>query len=115
MLSKSVKKPKYTSKLRSAKPLSDDPESARIKECLESGGTAADVAKEAYRICHENASLRRQLGEAKRALYAPQLNDNDVARINKRISGATSTKEVAEEAYRVCRVNGHLRKSNKEV
>lgn len=113
--SKSTKQPKYTSKLRSAVPLSSDPETARIKACLESGGTAAEVAEEAYRICHLNASLRLELEEAKRALYSPQLTDNDVARINSRIDDGASIKEVAEEAYRVCRTNAHLRKSSKEV
>lgn len=114
--SKATKKTtQYTSKLRSAAPLPSDPETARIKACLESGGTAADLAEEGYRVCRLNASLRHELEEAKRALYSPQLNDNDVARINNRIGDAASVKEVAEEAYRVCRVNAHLRKSNKEL
>ncbi|OAL06566.1 hypothetical protein IQ06DRAFT_208658 [Phaeosphaeriaceae sp. SRC1lsM3a] len=114
--SKATKKTtQYTSKLRSAAPLPSSPETARIKACLESGGTAADLAEEGYRVCRLNASLRRELEEAKRALYSTLLNDNDVARNNNRIDDAASVKEVAEEAYRVCRVNAHLRKSNKEL
>ncbi|KAH7401808.1 hypothetical protein DE146DRAFT_780020 [Phaeosphaeria sp. MPI-PUGE-AT-0046c] len=106
---------KYPSKFHSTTAVPSDPETARIVACLESGGIAADLAEERYRICRLNASLRRELEEAKRALCSPQLTDIDVARINNRIDDGASVKEVAEEAYRVCRINAHLRTANKEV
>jgi hypothetical protein len=101
----------YTSKLRSSDAMSNNTDTERIRLRLASGGTAADLAEEGYRVCRMNASLRRELDEAKRELHAPLPTDNDTARIQNRLDNGDTAKEIAEEAYRVCRINAHLRKS----
>jgi hypothetical protein len=100
----------FTSKLRSANPLPNDPETERIYVRLTSGGTAFDLAEEGYRICRVNASLRRDLDDARKA---PLVTDNDAARIKAKLDNGVTTVEIAEEAYRVCRINAYLRKDVK--
>jgi hypothetical protein len=96
----------YTSKLRSSGPMRNDTDTERIRLRLVSGGSAADLAEEGYRLCHMNA---------KRDVHAPLPTDNDTARIQARLDDGGTAKEIAEEAYRVCRVNAHLRKTASSV
>jgi hypothetical protein len=105
----------YTSKLRSSDLMRNDTDTERIRLRLASGGSAADLAEEGYRVCRKNASLRRSLDEAKRELHAPLPTDNDSARIQNRLDNGGTANDIAEEAYRVCRVNAHLRKSANSV
>jgi hypothetical protein len=105
----------YTSKLRSSGPMRNDTDTERIRLRLVSGGSAADLAEEGYRLCHMNAKLRGELAEAKRDVHAPLPTDNDTARIQARLDDGGTAKEIAEEAYRVCRVNAHLRKTASSV
>lgn len=111
--SKKTKKTKsapYTSKPRSANPLPNDPNTARIQSRLASGGTALDIAEEAYRLCHLNASLRSDLAATKASsLAAPLDTDADTARIKTRLDTNATAREIADEAYHVCRVNAHVR------
>ncbi|KAF1914925.1 hypothetical protein BDU57DRAFT_579531 [Ampelomyces quisqualis] len=104
---------KYSSpnhKLRSADPLPEDTDTARIQVLLKSGGTAADIAEEGYRVCRLNAALRRNLERANSELLSPLSDDNDAARISNRVNDGARMEDIAEEAYRVCRINHHLRK-----
>jgi hypothetical protein len=105
----------YTSKLRSSGPMRNDTDTERIRQRLVSGGSAADLAEEGYRLCHMNAKLRGELAEAKRDVHVPLPTDNDTARIQARLDDGGTAKEIAEEAYRVCRVNAHLRKTANSV
>lgn len=100
----------FTSKLRSTGPLRDDEDSARIRARVANGGTPAQVAEEGYRVCRLNASLRRDLDEARKELHSPLSKDNDSNRIKNRLEGGASAQEIAEKAYRVCRINAHLKK-----
>jgi hypothetical protein len=93
----------------------NDTDTERIRLRLVSGGSAADLAEEGYRLCHMNAKLRGELAEAKRDVHAPLPTDNDTARIQARLDDGGTAKEIAEEAYRVCRVNAHLRKTASSV
>jgi len=99
-------------KLRSADPLPGDTDTARIRAHLASGGTATDLAEEAYRLCHINASLRRALAAAK---AAPFTTDNAAARIKARLDDNATPQDMAEEAYRMCRVHAHVRKDKARV
>jgi hypothetical protein len=102
----------YISKLRSADPLPNDSDTTRIQARLASGGTALDIAEEAYRIIRINVTLRRDLAAAKAASAAPFETDADTARIKNRLDDNATAKEIAGEPYRVCRVNAHV-KSNR--
>ncbi|EAT88680.1 hypothetical protein HBH56_065010 [Parastagonospora nodorum] len=99
-------------KLRSADPLSNDPDTTRIQARLASGGTAASLAEEAYRLCRINASLRRELAAAK---AVPFTTDNEAARIKARLDDNPTPREMAEEAYRMCRLNAHAKKDKDRV
>jgi hypothetical protein len=99
-------------KLRSAEPLGNDPDTTRIQARLASGGTAASLAEDAYRLCRINASLRRELAAAK---AVPFTTDNEAARIKARLDDSPTPKEMAEEAYRMCRVNAHAKKDKDRV
>jgi hypothetical protein len=43
-------------------------------------------------------------------LHSPLSKDNDSGRIKNRLKGGATAKEIAEEAYRVCRINAQLKK-----
>ncbi|KAH7072967.1 hypothetical protein BKA63DRAFT_576983 [Paraphoma chrysanthemicola] len=105
----------YTSRLRSAGPMSNDPDTERIKARLTTGGTAAEIAEEGYRVYRLNASLRRDLDEATHQLYSPMSKNDDSARIKNRLDDGATVKQIAEEAYRVCRINAYLRKNKDEA
>ncbi|KAH7077255.1 hypothetical protein FB567DRAFT_534875 [Paraphoma chrysanthemicola] len=105
----------YTSRLRSAGPMSSDPDTERIRARLTTSGTAAEIVEEAYRVCRLNTSLRRDLDEATDQLFSPMSKDDDSARIKNRLGDGATVKQVAEEAYRVCRINAYLRKNKDEV
>jgi hypothetical protein len=62
--------------------LNNDADSARIQAHLISGGTAADTAEDAYRLCHINASLRRELDAAKATIAALLATNNGTAKEN---------------------------------
>jgi hypothetical protein len=96
-------------KLRSANPLLNDSDTALIQARLKSGGTAADIAEEGYRVCYLKASLRRALEQAKSELLSPLAEDNDAARIANRVNDGANEKNIAGEVYRVNRVNDYLR------
>jgi hypothetical protein len=103
----------YTSKLRSTTPLYKDIDSTRICDRLATGGTAAELVEEGYRVCRLNASLRRDLDAARQDLRSSMSDDKDSARIKNRLDSGATTTEIAEEAYRICRVNAY-RKKNKD-
>jgi hypothetical protein len=105
----------HTSKLRSSDPMRNDTDTERICLRLACGDSAADLAEEGYRVCRMNAHLRRSLDEAKRELHAPLPTDNDSARIQERLDNGGTANDIAEEAYCVCRINAHLRKSANSV
>ncbi|KAF2033812.1 hypothetical protein EK21DRAFT_31692, partial [Setomelanomma holmii] len=98
-------------KLRSAGPLPYDPDTERTKARVTSGGTAAQIAEEAYRVCRLNASLRRDVDAANQELHSPTSHDNDSARIKNRLDTGASGAQIAEEAYRVCRINAYIKKN----
>jgi hypothetical protein len=89
----------------------NDTDTERICPRLVSGGSAVDLAEGGYRLCRMNAKLRDELAEAKREVCAPLLTDNDTVRIQNRVENGNTAKEIANEAYRVCRINAHLRKT----
>jgi hypothetical protein len=93
----------YTSKLRSSDPMRNDTDTERICPRLVSGGSAVDLAEGGYRLCRMNAKLRDELAEAKREVCAPLLTDNDTVRIQNSAENGSTAKEIANEAYRVCR------------
>jgi hypothetical protein len=107
--------PVYTSKLRSSNPLQDDPDSARIRARVADGGTPSQVAEEGYRVWRLNASLRRDIDDARKELHSPLSGDNDSARIKNRLEGGATAQEIAEEAYRVCRINAYLKRDANEA
>jgi hypothetical protein len=101
----------YTSNHRSASPMGDDENSARIRARLAAGGTAAQIAEEGYRVCRLNTALRRGLDDALKEIRSPISKNDDSAFIKNRLDGGATAKEIAEEAYRICRINANLRKS----
>jgi hypothetical protein len=101
----------YTCKLRSLGSMRNDTDTECIRLRFTSDGTAADLAEESYHVCRMKASLRRELDEAKREVHAPLSTDDDIAHIQARLDDGGMVQEIAEEAYRVCRANTHLRKS----
>lgn len=90
--------------------MSNDSDTERIRARLSSGGTAAEIAEEGYRVCRLNSALRRDLNEAKQQLLSPKSNDDDTARVKSRLDGGATAKEIAEETFRVCRINTYLKK-----
>jgi hypothetical protein len=68
------------------------------------------MAEKGYRACHLNVALRRDLDAAYRELRAPMSHDDDTARTRNRLDDGATAKEMAEESYRVCRINAYLRK-----
>jgi hypothetical protein len=106
----------YTSKLRSATPMDNNANTARITARLNNYSTPKGIAVEGYRVCRLNLQLCRDLSEAQRKLQSGLMasvravkNDGgsapDVAAIKKRLDSGGSAAEIAAEAYRFCQVN----------
>jgi hypothetical protein len=94
----------------------DDSDTKHIQARLAQGGTAADIAEEGYRVCRLNASLRRDLDDAKDKLTASLLNENDAARvIRSLVEKGAPVKDITDEAYRVCLLNSHLMKTESRI
>lgn len=55
----------YASKLRSAAPTARDNDTERIKACVDARAPTPEIVEEAYRLCHINGYLRKDLRNAK--------------------------------------------------
>ncbi|CAA9962400.1 hypothetical protein PTMSG1_05775 [Pyrenophora teres f. maculata] len=68
MASTNVAAKNPASKPKDAEPKLKDNDTGRIKNRLECGATTAEIATEAYRVCHINALLRRDLHQAHKTI-----------------------------------------------
>ncbi|KAE8866207.1 hypothetical protein PTNB29_03354 [Pyrenophora teres f. teres] len=68
MASTNVAAKNPASKPKDAEPKLKDSDTGRIKDRLECGATTAEIATEAYRVCHINALLRRDLHQAHKTI-----------------------------------------------